>query len=68
MTSKPINICWSKTGFSRRTEKIMSSIELQTIFSTNIKIKIIRLVTVLLDRAFGPSGLTKLVLYYNFSF
>ena len=31
-------------------------------FSANIKIKIIKLITVLLAQAFGPSGLIKLVL------
>ena len=51
MASKPINICWIGTG-PHPYRKIMYSIILQIIF-TNIEIKIIKLISILLAQSFG---------------
>ena len=53
-----------------RLEPVKNHVEPRIIsrqFSMNIKIKIIKLKSVLLARAFGSLGLIKLVLFFNFS-
>ncbi len=63
MALKLFNIRWIRIG-SQSDWKIMYSIVLQK-FSTNIKIKLIR---VLFAQTFGPSGQIKLVLLLLFSY
>ena len=61
IASKPINMHWILE------KSCIESYYRQ--FSTNIRIKIIKLITVFLARAFGTLKLTKLVsISYNFSF
>ena len=60
MALKLIIIRWIRTG-SQPNLKIMYNIVLQTIFHKHSN-KNIRLIPVLLAKAFAPSGLTKLVL------
>ncbi len=63
MASKPIYIRWIRT--LRNTEKsCLSSYSSQ--ISTNIKIKIIKLILNFLARALGTSGPKKLVLFVDF--
>ena len=61
IASKPINIRWIRTG-SNYTEK-SCSIVLQAIFHEYF-LKIKKIIPYLLALAFGPSGLTKLVLIF----
>ena len=55
MASETINIRWIRTC----TQPCKAAYYRQ--FSINIRIKIIKLIAVLLDRAFGPFRLTKMV-------
>ena len=64
MASNLINIYWIRTCLNN-TEKSYIASYCRPFF-TNIKIKIIKLIPVMLDRKFGPSTLTKLVLIFRF--
>ena len=64
MALKPINIRWFRTGFQQYLKIMYISNYKQ--FSTNIKIKFIRLIPISFNRAIGPTGLTKLVLILYF--
>ena len=61
----PINIRWIRTDIPQPYWKIMYSIVLETIY-TNIKIKIIKLIPVLVAWTLGLSGLTILVKIFKF--
>ena len=64
MALKPINIRWIKIGIRQYWKSCIASYYRQ--FFKNIKIKIIKSILLLLARAFGPSGITKLVLISHF--
>ncbi len=59
MPLKPLNIRWIGTGSLSNTKKLCI-VSYYRQFSTNIKILIIKLPTVLLALVFGLSGLPKL--------
>ena len=66
IASKPINTRWIRTGSPPYCKPFIAPYYSK--FSTNIKIllKVKKLIPVLLARAFGSSGLTKLILIFQF--